>query len=56
MMKECRECKSFKPTVYPLHCGDPSRETIMDGLCKQDKQRHDVDDCCDKFEQKGQES
>ena len=44
MMKECRNCKSFKPTLYPLHCGDPnSRETIMDGICQKDHQRHDTD-------------
>jgi len=55
MMKECKNCKSFRPTVYPLHCGDPNRETIIDGLCQKDQQRHDADDCCDKFEEKGQQ-
>ena len=54
MKEECRNCKSFKPTIYPLHCGDPNRETIMDGICQKDQQRHDADDCCEDFEQKTQ--
>jgi len=49
--EECRNCESFKSTVYPLHCDDPNRETIMDGICQKDQQRHDFDDCCDDFEQ-----
>ena len=44
---------SFEPTVYALRCGDPNRNPIMDGLCQQDQQRHDGDDCCGKFEEKG---
>jgi hypothetical protein len=56
MMKECRKCKSFKPTIYPLHCGDPNRETILDGLCQKDQQRHDSDDCRDNFKQKEENS
>jgi hypothetical protein len=56
MKEECRNCKSFKPTVYPLHCGDPNRETIMDGICQKDQRRHDADDFCDDFEQASEES
>ncbi len=55
-MKECKNCKSSKPIIYPLHCGDPNREIIIDGLCQQDQQRHDADDCYDKFEEKDQNS
>ena len=55
MEKECKSCKSFEPTAYPLRCGDPNRNPILDGLCKQDNERHDADDCCDKFEEKGQQ-
>ncbi len=54
MKEECRNCKSFKPTIYPLHCGDPNRETIIDGICQKDQQRHDADDYCDDFEEKNQ--
>lgn len=56
MKEECRNCKSFKPTIYPLHCGDPNRETIIDGICQKDQQRHDADDCCNDFEQAPEES
>ncbi|MGD8787197.1 MAG: hypothetical protein PVJ60_07220 [Phycisphaerales bacterium] len=50
MEEECRKCKSFEPTIYPSRCGDPNKETIMDGVCQKDQQRHDSDDCCDSFE------
>ena len=56
MNKECINCKSFEPTSYPLRCGDPNRNPIIDGLCKQDNERHDADDFCDKFQQKRQKS
>ncbi|MGD2094463.1 MAG: hypothetical protein PVH77_05590 [Phycisphaerales bacterium] len=55
MEKECRKCKSFEPTIYPLHCGDPNRETIMDGVCQKDQERNDADDCSDSFEAQDQE-
>jgi hypothetical protein len=56
MLKEHRICKSFEPIIYPLRCGDPNRNSIIDGLCLQDNDRRDADDCCDKFEQNEKKS
>jgi hypothetical protein len=55
-MKECRNCKSFKPSIHPLHRGDPNREMILEGLCQKEQQTHDFDDFCDKFEENEQKS
>jgi len=54
MMKNAEIVNHSSRLFILLHCGDPNRDTIMDGICQKYQQRHDADGSYDDYEQNKQ--